>query len=102
MPIIIELDDSQGEVIETLDDTEDVLHRTLPYYDDMTFRLLNKIDWYGDTEFEAAQATVLLRELDRIMPKAAGPDAIRFLNELKPIVTRCDASPGSKLKFLGD
>ena len=102
MPIGIELQSPQGAVIASLTDFDDVLHTTLPYYDDATFQLLNKIDWYGDTEFEATQIAVLLRELDRIVPKAADADQVRFLNKLKQILIRCVATPGSKLKFLGD
>jgi hypothetical protein len=102
VPIQIELQNTDGAVIETLDDAEDVLHRTLPYYDDATFRLLNKIDWYGDTEFPTPQMSVLLEELDRVMPKAAGPEQVAFMGKLKQIAARCASMPGSRLKFFGD
>ena len=102
LSISIELHSPEGTVIETLEDLENVLHRTLPYYDDTTFRLLNKIDWYGDTEFEASQSAVLLQELDRIMPKASDRNERNFLNRLKQILDRCGATPGCKLRFIGD
>jgi len=102
VPIDIELQSSLGAVIETLDDSEDVLHRTLPYYDDATFRLLSKVDWYGETEFQASQMSLLLEELNRIMPKAIGPEQVTFLKRLQDIAVRCAATPGCKLKFTGD
>ena len=102
MPIVVELHGAQGAVLERLPDIEDVLHTTLPNYDDATFRLLTKIDWYGDTEFEAAQMGVLLEEIDRIMPSAVGTDQVTFMHRLRQIVARCPEIPGCKLKFLGD
>jgi hypothetical protein len=102
VPIQIELQSPEGAVIETLDDADDVLHRTLPYYDDATFSLLRKIDWYGDTEFRAPQMSVLLEELDRIMPKAASPEQVAFMQKLKQIAARCASMPGCALKFVGD
>ena len=44
MPIGIELQSPQGAVIESLTEFDDVRHTTLPYHDDATFQLLNKID----------------------------------------------------------
>ena len=94
MPIDIELQNPQGAVIETLTDLADFLHRTLPYYDDMTLRLLNTIDWYGDTEFDSTQIPVLLEELDRIMPPAADAEQEALLQRLKRILIRCGTAPG--------
>ena len=102
MPIQIELQSPEGATIETLDDADDVLHRTLPYYDDATFSLLRKVDWYGDTEFQASQMSVLLEELDRVMPKAVGPEQVAFMQKLKQIAATCASMPGSTLKFFGD
>lgn len=102
MPIQIELQSPEGAIIETLDDADDVLHRTLPNYDDATFSLLREIDWYGDTEFQASQMSVLLEELDRVMPKAARPEQVAFMQKLKQIAARCASMPGCTLKFFGD
>jgi hypothetical protein len=102
VPIQIELHSAEGAVIEALDDADDVLHRTLPYYDDATFSLLRHIDWYGDTEFRTPQMSVLLEELDRVMPKAAGPEQVAFMRKLRQIAARCASMPGSTLKFFGD
>jgi hypothetical protein len=102
VPIDIELESPGGTIIDTLGDIGNVLHRTLPYYDDATLRLLNKVDWYGETEFEPAQMAVLLEELDRIIPRAADAEEVSFLRKLKQLLIRCGATPGSKLKFIGD
>ena len=101
MPIVVELHSAEGAVLERLPDIEDVLHTTLPNHDDATFRLLTKIDWYGDQEFEATQMALLLQELERITPSATG-DPVNFMQKLKQIVRRCAQTPGCKLKFLGD
>ncbi len=45
---------------------------------------------------------VLLQELGRIMSNAANTEEVSFLQELKRIVIRCGATPGCKLKFIGD
>jgi hypothetical protein len=101
VPIVVELHSDQGAILERLPDIADVLHTTLPNYDDSSFRLLTKIDWYGDTEFEATQMALLLQELERITPTATG-DQVTFMQKLQQIVRRCAETPGCKLKFLGD
>jgi hypothetical protein len=102
MPIVVKLETADGRVLETLPDPGEVLHRTLPNYDDPTFRVLTKIDWYGDAEFEASQMDHFLEELERIMPSASGPEQTDYLERLKGLALRCAAAPGCKLKFLGD
>jgi hypothetical protein len=102
MPIEVELQGQKGEVIETLPDFQDVLRRTLPTYDDSSFQLLSKINWYGDMEFESGQMTAFLTELERIFPKATSTHELEYLDQLKRIATRCAATPGCSLKFFGD
>jgi hypothetical protein len=102
MPIAVKLQSPEGTVIEALGDFKDVLHQTLPNFDDESFRLLNKIDWYADTEFEASQMGLLLEELERIRPKATGPEQLNYLQRLMQIASRCAATPGCKLRFIGD
>ncbi len=102
MPIKVELLSPEGAVTERLLDPDSVLNRTLPNYDDTSFQLLSKIDWYGDTQFEAAQMALLLEELERIMPGAANAEQVNYLQHLMQIADRCRTTPGCKLLFLGD
>jgi len=102
VPIVVKLESAEGAILESLPDSGEVLQRTLPNYDDATFRLLTKIDWYGDAEFEPPQMGLFVEELQRIVSSAADAQQINYLERLRRIALRCGATPGSKLRFLGD
>jgi Tfp pilus assembly protein PilN len=102
VPIAVKLQNAEGAVLETLLDPGAVLNRRLPNYDDPTFRLLTRIDWYGDVEFEAPEMALLLEELQRIAPTDGSASESDYLQSLKQIATRCGSMPGCRLRFIGD
>jgi len=102
VPIAVRLENAEGTVLGTLLDPGAVLNRTLPNYDDPTFRLLTRIDWYGEAEFEAQEMAPLLDELERIVTNAASASQADYLQSLKQIAIRCGSMPGCRLRFIGD
>jgi hypothetical protein len=49
MGLNIVLTDCNGELIESIDDPKNFLHKLLPPADEASESVLAKIDWYGDT-----------------------------------------------------
>jgi hypothetical protein len=60
-----------------------------------------RFDWYRDTEFRAPHVSVLLEELDRVMPKAARPEQVAFMQKLKQIAARCASIARLYAEILG-
>ena len=102
MGIVAVVEDVQGTKIATLEDPTNILHRLLPAHDDLTFRLLNYVDWYGDTTFNRLQLPEVRRELRRLIDGRRSPEEVAFLERLDALAARAEAEVHLYLKFYGD
>lgn len=59
------LTDCNGELIESINDPKNFLHKLLPPADEASDSVLAKIDWYGDTHFNYLPIKLFLEEWDR-------------------------------------
>ncbi len=79
-----------------------MLHRVLPSHDDATFRLINCVDWYGDTTFNRHQIPHLRRELKRLAVPERTSEELNMIKRLDLLAERVEIEPHLYLKFYGD
>lgn len=91
-----------GAIIDRLPDDRDVLHRVLPRRDDAAFTLLNRIEWYDDTDFESDEMDSLLAEIDLVGAKPFDPADKAYLSQLRRLAKTCRINPALRLRFVGD
>jgi hypothetical protein len=101
MALTIQLEDEEGNVIESIFDVGD-LQRALPESNDSSFSCLRFVDDYGDTVFNRLQAPVVLQELSRVRPAIDTIPEGDFFAELLRLVNRCRVEPHVYLRFVGD
>jgi hypothetical protein len=101
---MVRLETEQGrDVVATLSDTQDLLHRILPPPTDQSYRCLGFIDWYGEAMFNHLQMDSLVAELQRIRLAATSGEESALLDEIRVLAERCRAEDGLMyLWFYGD
>jgi hypothetical protein len=97
----INLESERGEVIATVADPTNLLHRlierSLP-----DEPLLAEIDWYGDTVFNRLQIPRFLSHWQILEGRAKTSDELQIVEDVKELAVRCGESVHLYLKFVGD
>ncbi len=89
------------EVLGSIGDPKNFLHRLLPPEDENSDSLLAKIDWYGETVFNYLQMKRFLAEWDRLVGSAQTPEEQHLLAAVKSLAIRCQKDR-ELLRFVGD
>ena len=97
----INLESERGEILATVSDPQNLLHRLLEraITDEP---LLAEIDWYGDTVFNRVQMARFLSQWQIVVSKSKTPEELRIAEEVKALAMRCEESVHLYLKFVGD
>lgn len=93
--------DKDGRSIQVVHDETNVLTGVLPDRSDKTYRFLNRIDWYGDTEF-GADIPAVRAEFQRLFqeqPRAFGAELFQRIDSL---LGDAENIANSRVKFMGD
>jgi hypothetical protein len=101
MGLNIELQTESGEMIETVVDYKNVLHRLLPPYGTASC-VLSGIDWYGNTVFNRLQVKQFLDEWEELFRKTSDMEEHLLLDGIKRLALRCQDDVHLYLKFIGD
>lgn len=101
MGLNIALLNCNGEVLDTLEDPHNYLHRLLPALDEESESMLAKIDWYGDTFFNYLQMKRFLVEWDQVSQQAQTSEERVLVEAIKNLGIRCQ-NERDILKFIGD
>ena len=97
----INLESERGEVLATVCDPQNLLHRLLER--SITIEpLLAEIDWYGDTVFNRLQIPRFLSHCQTLASQSQSPDELRIIEDVKKLAVRCGGSVHLYLKFVGD
>jgi len=101
MGFCIILEDADGEPLEQVEDSQNILHRLLPS-EDASYQYLRFIDWYGDTIFNRLQIEPFLNEWDRLSKVARTLDEATLLARIRQLALQCSQEPHLYLRFCGD
>jgi hypothetical protein len=101
MGLGIELTDSNGKILERVDDPRNFLHRLLPPASEASGCVLAKIDWYGDTYFNYVQIKGLLEEWGQLEERAESPEESALVDGVRRLAVQCQKDRGL-LWFIGD
>jgi hypothetical protein len=102
MSMTVRLETENGEVLESVSDPSNALHRILPAHDDAAYGYVGCIDWYGDTTFNALQIPRFLSEWSRLLPAARAHGSEGLHRKVEAMAKRCQQEVHVYLKFLGD
>jgi hypothetical protein len=97
----INLEGERGEVLATVSDPTNLLHRLL----ERSFGLepsLEEIDWNGDTVFNRVQIPRFLSVWETLASQAQHPNELEIVNQVKALAIRCGNGVHLYLKFVGD
>jgi len=97
----INLEKENGEILESIEDPTNILHRLLEScsQDDSH---LGEIDWYGDTNFNRLQIPRFLAEWETLAKYSKSPDEAKLLADVRRLAERCADGVHLYLKFVGD
>ena len=101
MGLNIVLTDCNGELIWSIDDPKNVLHKLLPPADEASDSVLAKIDWYGDTYFNYLQIKRFLEEWDQLEQRAKAADELEIVDAVRRLARQC-REDRTLLRFIGD
>jgi hypothetical protein len=102
MGIEVVVEDERGSRIDSMEDSTNTLHRLLPSHDDTNFRLLNCVDWYGDTTFNRHQLHGVRQELKMLASMERNSEFLDTIKRLDSLAERAQSEPHVYLKFYGD
>jgi hypothetical protein len=97
--IDINLQNENGEILESVGDPRNLLSKLLP---NGGFSLLSGIDRYGDTTFNRLQMDPFLQEWGHLHSKAPTSEQAKLLGEIEKLALRCRDGRHLHLKFVGD
>jgi hypothetical protein len=97
----INLESERGDVLATVSDPQNLLHRLLER-SITTEPLLAEIDWYGDTVFNRLQIPRFLSHWQTLATQSQSPDELRIVEDVKELAVRCGGGVHLYLKFVGD
>lgn len=101
MGIDIKLLDCNGQILESVGDPKNLLHKLLPPSDPGSDSILAKIDWYGDTYFNYLQITQFLVEWGQLALRAQTPEDQLLVAGIRSLALRCQKDR-DLLRFIGD
>ena len=99
MGFAINLETERGEIVVTVLDPTNLLHRLLERSSEP---ILEEIDWYGNTVFNRLQIPRFLSNWETLASQARHPDELEMVNDVKALAIRCSESVHLYLKFVGD
>lgn len=102
MGLTIYLQDSKGNVFETITDESNLLHNILPASADSRFLTISRIDWYGDTIFNRMQMADVIQDLKRLDSVNFSPAEKDMVFEIISLAKTGIERPHFYLKFCGD
>jgi len=102
MGLDIELQDENGEMLESVSDPKNSLKWLLPPNDDHTYPMLASIDPYGDTVFNGLQMVMFLPEWAKASARTTEPEALTVAAKVEKLACRCQSEVHLYLKFIGD
>jgi hypothetical protein len=97
----INLETENGEVLATVGDPQNLLHRLLECSSAAEPRL-TEIDWYGDTTLNRLQMPRFLSEWAELSKQSKSPEETKLVDEVKRLAERCEGEVHLYLKFVGD
>jgi len=97
----INLESERGEVLATVSDPQNLLHRLLERSIALD-PLLAEIDWNGDTVFNRLQIPRFLSHWQTLSTQIENPNEFRIVEDVKELAVRCEGSVHLYLKFVGD
>jgi hypothetical protein len=97
----INLEKENGEILATVEDPKNLLHRLLER-SQVAEPLLAEIDWNGDTTFNRLQMSRFLSQWEELVRQSRSPEESKLVNEVKHLAERCESSVHLYLKFVGD
>ena len=97
----INLQKENGEVLATVGDAQNLLHRLLERSHAAEL-LLAEIDWNGDTTFNRLQMPRFLSEWAELARQSKSPEEGKLVDEVKQLAERCEGGVHLYLKFVGD
>src|SRR5882672_9263198 len=97
----INLEKERGEVLATVGDPTNLLHRLLErsLVDEP---LLAEIDWNGNTTFNRLQMPRFLSEWETLAKHSKSAEETKVVDEVKTLAERCAGGVHLYLKFIGD
>ena len=101
MGLDINLEKERGEVLTTVGDPKNLLHRLLQRAlpDEP---LLAEIDWYGNTTFNRLQMRRFRAEWETLAKHAMSAEEAKLVAEVDELAERCEGGMHLYLKFIGD
>src|SRR5580704_4528673 len=87
----INLENERGEVLATVSDPQNLLHRLLERSIAIE-PLLAEIDWYGDTVFNCLQIPRFLSHWQTLASQIQNPNELRIVEDVKELAVRCEGS----------
>lgn len=97
----INLESERGEVLATVADRKNLLHRlierSLP-----DEPLLAEIDWNGDTVFNRLQIPRFLAQWQIVAGHAKTSEELEIVEDVKELAGRCGGSVHLYVRFVGD
>jgi hypothetical protein len=97
----INLERENGEVLASIEDPTNILHRLLERCSGDDSHLV-EIDWYGDTTFNRLQIPRFLVEWETLSQHSKSPDEAKLLADVRTLAERCADGVHLYLKFVGD
>lgn len=102
MGLDIALVNYKGEILDSVSDPKNFLHKLLPDANEDSKALLSKIDWYGDTFFNYLQMKQFLEEWEDLRKCASTTEEQTLVDGVRGLAVRCAEDRGEYLKFIGD
>lgn len=102
MGIQIVLEDERGAKLASIEDSTNILHGLLPARDNAAYRLLNCVDWYGDTTFNRFQIPEVRRELSQLAKSSRCASEIKLIQQFDELAAKAESEPHLYLKLYGD
>jgi hypothetical protein len=97
----VNLESERGEVIASVGDPKNLLHRLLERaVSDAP--LLAEIDWNGDTIFNRLQIPRFLSDWQAVARQARTSEDEKLVNAVRELADRCQGNIHQYLKFVGD
>ena len=97
----INLEKEHGEVLATVGDPKNILHRLLERCQKDESHLM-EIDWNGDTTFNRLQMPRFLAEWETLVKHSQSPEEAKLVDEIRSLAERCKGGVHLYLKFIGD
>src|SRR3954463_1100151 len=97
----INLETERGEILATVSDPKNHLHRLIErsLQDDPQ---LAEIDWYGDTVFNRMQMPRFLSQWQALARNCQSVEEKQLVDEVRELAKQCEGGVHLYLKFIGD